>query len=687
MSSEAYRSVPLRGTLTFPGDKSLSHRAAILATLARGTSTITNFLDAGDTMNTLKAMEALGVRVTETGGRAFRIESAGLSSLKSPEGVIDCGNSGTGSRLIMGLISGLAGVTAVIDGDASLRKRPMRRVTGPLEKVGAQFEWLGEVDCLPVRVTGVRLGGLVAATSLGESPSSERSRGIEFTETLGSAQVKSAVILAALASQTALTLHEPIRSRDHTENMLRFAGVDITRVGSTITLSGSTSVQPKDYKIWGDVSSAAFFAVGASLVPESEILLRGILLNPYRDRYLSALKDMGANIEILPQRDECGEKGGDVLVRHAKLKGTHLSKESIPGLIDEIPVLTIAGVFAEGKFSYRDAKELRVKESDRIGIMAQNLSHAGVAVTEFDDGMEVAGDPTRVLNGIIEPHMDHRIVMSFEIANLMNGSNLKIDGREWIETSFPSFYSKLHNIMGRKTHDVVKIITIDGPAGSGKSTVAYLVAKALGMNQVDSGALYRALTFVGQGKCKEFGLEDWVQAVTGDERLKAYLESIPLELTFSADGKQHVIVEGRELTQELRSPEIAGLIKPVADARYLRERVRRVLVDAAQKFGIVADGRDMGTEVFTGAKFKFFLTAKSRTRAERRLAEFREKSPDITLDEVERQIVERDMNDAAREFGGLRPAPTAIFIDTSSHGPDEVAEIMLSYIRCSDIDP
>jgi len=668
---------PLTGTLTFPGDKSLSHRAVILATLANGTSTITNFLDAGDTMNTLKAMQALGARVTELGPRHFQVESGGIASLKSPARTIDCGNSGTGSRLIIGLIAGLDGVTATIDGDASLRKRPMRRVTGPLEKLGAKFEWLGDKDCLPVRVTGTSLGGT----------RTEQSRSVEFTETLGSAQVKSAVILAALASGAKLTLHEPIPSRDHTENMLRFSGVQVERTGNTIHIAAGQNPRPNHYKIWGDVSSAAFFAVGASLVEGSEILLRSILLNPYRDSYLYALKEMGARIEILPQRDECGEKGGDVLVRSARLKGIHLAKESIPSLIDEIPVLTIAGAFAEGKFSYRDAKELRVKESDRIGIMAENLTRAGVGVKEYDDGMELEGNPSRSLTANIDPHMDHRIVMSFEIANLLNESSLSIAGKEWVETSFPSFFDSLRFLLQPKLAQKTQIITIDGPAGSGKSTVAYMLAQALGFNQIDSGALYRALTYAGYVKFEELGGGDWAKAVSENEALQGYLKAIPLELAFSKDGKQHVSVNGRELTDELRTSEIAGRIKPVADARYLRERVREVLTAAAKKYPIVADGRDMGTEVFPQAPFKFFLTAKSRTRAERRLAEFREKSPLITLDEVERQIVERDMHDAAREFGGLRPASEAIFIDTSSHGPDEVANIMQGYIRTIAAEP
>jgi 3-phosphoshikimate 1-carboxyvinyltransferase len=660
--------MPMRGTLTFPGDKSLSHRAAILATLANGTSTITNFLDAGDTMNTLKAMQALGARVTAMGDRTFRVESGGVQSLKSPATVIDCGNSGTGARLIMGLVAGLEGVSAVIDGDASLRKRPMRRVLGPLEKLGAKFEWLSDTDCLPVRIHGTKI------------------HKVEFTETLGSAQVKSAVMLAALASGAELTLTENIPSRDHTENMLRFAGAEVVRDGNTIRMPAGAVIQPREYKIWGDISSAAFFAVGASLVPDSELVLCGVLLNPFRDRYLTALKDMGAAIEILPQRDECGEQGGDVMVRSSRLHGITLPAESIPALIDEIPVLTIAGVFASGSFSYRDAKELRVKESDRIGIMAKNLRTCGVAVTEFDDGMQLEGDAHRQLSGNIEPHMDHRIVMSFEIANLVGGGQLKIDGKEWIETSFPSFYEKLQFVTSGKMpdHKKIEVITIDGPAGSGKSTVAYMVAKALGYNQIDSGALYRAFTWAGSEKFRELGGSgDWATAIDGNRDLKAYLSAIPLEIAFGSDGRQHVYLAGRELGDELRSPEIASRIKPVADARYLRERVRDVLVEAASRFSLVADGRDMGTEVFTGAAYKFFLTADSRTRAARRLAEFQQKQAGITLAEVQAQIEARDRDDENREFGGLRPAPEAIFIDTSSRTQERVADIMLAYIRCA----
>lgn len=679
--------MPLRGSLNFPGDKSLSHRAAILATLACGSSTLHNYLDASDTLNTLRAMQALGAKVTELGNNSFKIESPGSAGLSSPSGVIDCGNSGTGSRLIIGLIAGLEGVTAVIDGDASLRKRPMRRVTEPLQKLGAKFEWLGEKDFLPVRVTGTTLPP------------------IHFTETLGSAQVKSAVILAALASRVPLMLEEAIPSRDHTENMLRFAGIAMEKQslgrGFRITLPGGVLPEPREYKIWGDISSAAFFAVGASLLPGSELLVRNVLLNPYRDRYLHVLRAMGAAIEILPQRDECGEKGGDFLVRHAPLRGISIAADMIPSLIDELPVLTIAGVFAAGKFSYRNAKELRVKESDRIAIMAKNLAQSHVRLEEFDDGLAVEGDPARPLTGTVEPDMDHRIVMAFEIADLVSRHirnpylpekdlppAIEIHSREWVATSFPSFYEKLAAALAyspdheQKMAKKPRVVTIDGPAGSGKSTVAYMLARALGYNQIDSGALYRAFTWAGYREYLRLGLLlDWSSAVTSEKSLRAYLETLPIELNFSPDGRQHVLVDGVAVDEELRSPEVAERIKPIADALYLRERVRAILLAAAERYPLVADGRDMGTEVFTQAPFKFFLTANSRIRAERRLAEFREKNPQITLDEVQRQIEARDCDDENRVVGALKPAPEAIFIDTSSHTQEQVADLMLAYIR------
>lgn len=679
--------MPLRGSLTFPGDKSLSHRAAILATLAQGTSTLHNYLDASDTLNTLRAMQALGAKVTELGNNSFKIESPGLAGLHSPAGVIDCGNSGTGARLLLGLVAGMAGVSAVIDGDASLRKRPMRRVTAPLEKLGARFEWLGERGFLPVRVTGTRLVPM------------------EFTETLGSAQVKSAVILAALASQVPLVLDEPIPSRDHTENMLAFAGVAMEKQslpsGFRLHLRGGKLPEPREYKIWGDISSAAFFAVGASLLPQSELLLRHVLLNPYRDRYLHVLRAMGAAIEFLPQRAECGEKGGDVLVRHSPLQGITIAADMIPALIDELPILTIAGVFAAGKFSYRNAKELRVKESDRIALMAKNLAQSHVHLEEFDDGLVLEGDPARPLVGTIDPEMDHRIVMSFEIADLVSRHirnphaneaelppALQITGREWVGTSFPSFYEKLSAALAyapqgeKEAGAKPRVVTIDGPAGSGKSTVAYMLARALGYYQIDSGALYRAFTWAGYREYLRLGLNsDWNSAVSGEQALRSYLELLPIELSFGRDGRQHVLVDGVAVEEELRSPEIAGRIKPIADARYVRERVRNLLLALAGRYSLVADGRDMGTEVFTEAPFKFFLTATSRIRAERRLAEFREKNPEISLEEVQQQIEARDRDDINRAVGALKPAPEAIFIDTSSRTQEQVADLMLAYIR------
>ncbi|MCX7631709.1 MAG: 3-phosphoshikimate 1-carboxyvinyltransferase [Turneriella sp.] len=670
--------MPLRGAVHFPGDKSLSHRAALLAALARGESLLTNYLDAEDTLNTLRAIQALGVEVTESGPRSFRIRSPGLAGLRSPSATIDCGNSGTLARLLLGLFAGMDGVTAVLDGDDSLRQRPMRRVTDPLMQFGASFEWLKEPGFLPVRVHGKRL------------------KPIFFTEKLGSAQVKSAMVLAALAAQVDLSLDEPIPSRDHTENMLRFAGVDLQRQknGSGFRLEFRGGLpEPRDYRIWGDISSAAFFVVGASLLPGSELLLRGILLNPFRDRYLVILQQMGADIEILPQRSECGEKGGDVLVRHAPLKGVHIAPEEIPALIDELPILSIAGAFAEGRFSFRNAKELRVKESDRIALLAKNFTATGAEVEEYEDGLAVEGDPRRPLAGRVVSGMDHRIVMALEIADLVSRqiaspdvplaqtpAQLVIEGREWVKTSFPAFYDKLHAALDFKDATARKgAITIDGPAGSGKSTVAHLVAQKLGFCHIDSGALYRAFTWAALREYRRIAANTpWNDAIP---LLKDFLLGLAVELRFDGEGRQHLSIGGQEPGEALRTAEIAAHIKPVADAPFIRSRVREILLETAKHYPVVADGRDMGTEVFTDAYLKFFLTATSRIRAERRLAEFRAKDPTITLEEVEQQIAQRDRDDENRPVGALKPAFGAIFIDTTSRTQEQVAGIITAYAR------
>jgi len=418
--------------LQFSGDKSLSHRAAIFAALAKGLSRIVNFLPAGDTLNTLRAMEQMGVKVT--GDRlsgTFEVESDGIESFRGKKLEIDAGNSGTGARLLMGLFSGIEGLEVTITGDESLKKRPMGRVTAPLTSFGAQFS---PVDRLPITVQGARLLPLI------------------HCEELGSAQVKSALVLAAVASGVPVRLEERVPSRDHTENMLQFAGVDLVKEpldggGYLIEMEPPYHFNPGDYQIWGDISSASFFVVLALLHPSMELRIKNVLLNPYRDRYLDVLKQMGGDITVEEKDLQCGEKGGDIIVRSSKLRNITISPADIPSVIDELPVLTIAGLFAEGVMTYRNAAELRVKESDRIHSMVENLSVCGVEVEEYDDGLSLHGDPKRFFKGSeIKSFHDHRVVMSFEVANAISKINggipLQIEGSNWVSTSFPDFYQK-----------------------------------------------------------------------------------------------------------------------------------------------------------------------------------------------------------------------------------------------------
>lgn len=425
------------GELSFQGDKSLSHRAAIFAAAAQGTSKITNFLTAQDTLHTLKAMEAAGVHIEgDPSSGNFEVNSPGLKALKlHGGGSIDLGNSGTGSRLLLGLFCGLPGVDITIDGDESLRKRPMKRVTDPLTAAGAEFD---PPDRLPIRTRGKRLLPIM------------------HRESIGSAQVKSALMLAALASDTSLRLEEPIPSRDHTENMLLYAGVELVKEkldggGYLIEMEPPYEPEPREYNIWGDISSASFFVVLALLAPQARLTIRNVLLNPNRDRYLKILQKMGGDIEIIEKSSQCGERGGDIIVRSSQLKGIEIEAADIPAVIDELPILTIAGLFSEGRFGYRNAHELRVKESDRIAAMVSNLKAIGAEVSEYDDGLMVTGIPAASLSGEIKSYLDHRIVMSFEIANLISRahnpkSGLNIEGKDWVATSFPDFYQKLDKI-------------------------------------------------------------------------------------------------------------------------------------------------------------------------------------------------------------------------------------------------
>lgn len=438
----------INGELTFPGDKSLSHRAAIFSAMAKGKSTIKNYLTGEDTLNTLKLFSALGSKI-EIDQSTITIESPGIENWNRHPAAVDLGNSGTIARLALGLLAGINGLEITINGDHSLQKRPMGRITRPLVNSGAEYSFMQEHEKLPVTVHGNKL------------------LPIFYKEELGSAQVKSALILAAIASQVPMQLEEARLSRDHTENMLHSAGIlmDIHQLdnGRLIEMEPPYKLQPMEYEIWGDISSAAFFIVLGLLMKDGSLILRNILNNPFRNKFIQVLLEMGAKIEIIEKEPINGEAGCDIHVHPSVLKGANIKPGEIPSLIDELPILTIAGIFSDGKFCFRGARELRVKESDRIDALVRNLRSLGMDIEEFDDGLSFNGDPERMLQGSIQSYNDHRIVMSFEIAriisnqnkkkkidtldDILNDNDLLIEGREWTKTSFPGFYDMLSRII------------------------------------------------------------------------------------------------------------------------------------------------------------------------------------------------------------------------------------------------
>jgi len=422
----ARRSGALAGRLRAPGDKSISHRSLILGALAVGETRITGLLEGEDVINTGKAMRALGATVERTGAGAWRVMGVGVGGFAQPAAPLDFGNSGTGCRLVMGAVAGCP-IEAVFDGDLSLRKRPMRRILDPLEKMGARAEAAAEGGRLPVTLRG----------AIDPIP-------IEYEAPVPSAQLKSAVLLAGLAAPGTTILIEKEATRDHTEKMLKHFGASlrVSSVGANgrrITLEGQPELEPVAIMVPADPSSAAFPLVGALIVPGSEIILDGMMTNPLRSGLLMTLREMGAAIEILQQRNDGGEDVADLRVRAGGLKGVEVPAERAPSMIDEYPILAVAAAFAEGTTRMRGLKELRVKESDRLEATAAMLRVNGVEVEIEGDDLIVHGKGRAAGGGVVTAHMDHRIAMSALIMGLGSEQPVAVDDGSFIATSFPGF--------------------------------------------------------------------------------------------------------------------------------------------------------------------------------------------------------------------------------------------------------
>lgn len=429
----ARRGGPLRGRVRVPGDKSISHRALILAAVTVGESTVAGLLEGEDVLNTAAAMRALGARVTRADDGIWRVHGVGVVGFRSPEAPLDFGNSGTGCRLVLGAFAGCP-ITATFDGDASLRKRPMRRVLDPLERMGARVNQEAEGGRLPITLRGAR------------DPIP-----ITYESPVPSAQLKSAVLLAGLAAPGETTVIENEASRDHTERMLRHFGAKIaTKLqgahGRRVILQGQPELEPGHVTVPADPSSAAFPLVSALIVPGSDLILDAVMTNPLRTGLYATLREMGASIEEVEKRDDGGEEVADLRVRFSALKGVEVPAARAPSMIDEYPVLAVAAAFAEGTTRMKGLKELRVKESDRLEATAALLRANGVAVEIEGDDLIVEGRGFASGGGEVTTHMDHRIAMSALVMGLASEQPVRIDDSSFIGTSFPGFVDLMRGL-------------------------------------------------------------------------------------------------------------------------------------------------------------------------------------------------------------------------------------------------
>lgn len=425
------RSGPLRGRVRVPGDKSISHRAIMLGGLAVGESRIDGLLEGEDVLATAAAMRAMGATIERNDDGSWRTWGVGVGGLLQPTTALEMGNSGTSTRLLMGLVASHP-ITVTFTGDASLSKRPMARVTEPLGLIGA------DIRASP--------GGRLPLTVRGLCPAVP----IAYTLPVASAQVKSAILLAGLNTPGITRVIEPIATRDHSERMLRAFGAELTVDGDTLSLTGEAELRPQDVTVPGDPSSAAFWMVAASVTPGCDLVIENVLLNTGRTGLITALRLMGADISVEAKRGVGGEEVGDLRVRYAILRGLEIPPDLAPSMIDEYPALFVAAAFAEGETLVRGADELRVKESDRIATMAAALRANGVPVVEHEDGMTVTGSGGEPIpgGGRVAAKFDHRIAMSMTVAGLHSLRSLTIDDIAPVATSYPAFFTDLARLTG-----------------------------------------------------------------------------------------------------------------------------------------------------------------------------------------------------------------------------------------------
>ncbi len=661
---------PLSGRVRVPGDKSIGHRAILFAALARGRSAITGLSAGEDNMATRRAFAAMGVSF-EDDGDIVRVSGVGLRGLSMPQGVVDCGNSGTTMRLLCGALSGQRFGTRLC-GDESLSGRPMARVIDPLRARGAFIGGSSRDD----------KEGVFAPISIAPLVQGEALRGIEYDMPIASAQVKSALLLSGLYANGPTVVREPVLSRDHTERMLVALGVPLSTAGSTVAFDPNDERfqggwDPFAWTIPGDISSAAFVLAAALARPESDVVIEGVGVNPTRTGFLDLLRMMGVNAPRVPKGGAAGDEPmADLfLCSDHEARGTLIGGELLVRMIDEVPAACVVAAFAHGRTEIRDAAELRVKESDRIAAMHEVLTAFGVPNTELPDGLVIEGRaPLRPAT--VKSRGDHRIAMSAAVLALAAAGESVIEDVDCIATSFPDFVPLLRSLgadiqwVGDAATGTAKEITvaIDGPAGAGKSAAAKRLADAVGYVLVDTGALYRASALCAI----ERGLD-----LSDGPAVGALIAT--LDLSFAPGPR--VLIDGRDREDEIRTPivsEGASLVSQHPEVRAALLGLQRRL---GQNGGVVLEGRDIGTVVFPHAEVKVFLTASSVARAQRRVDQLTSRGVDADYATILNAIETRDQRDSTRAVAPLKPAEDATLLDTTGLSLDAVVGQLVNLVN------
>ncbi len=642
----------IKGECTVAGDKSISHRALMFGSQVLGTTKIHGLLEGEDVLRTATALKSLSVAINRDSQGIWSVIGVGVGGLAESTDVLDMGNSGTSTRLLMGLVTPYD-FTTFFTGDDSLRSRPMKRVITPLSQIGATFN-ARDGDRLPLALKGTK-----------------NPLPITYKLPVASAQVKSAILLAGLNTAGITTVIEKEPTRDHTENMLEYFGFNIKKQkledGSlSISVTGQPAQKLGEYEIYvpADPSSAAFLAVAAIICPDSELTIRNVCVNPLRIGLFTTLKEMGANIEFLNECKIAGEPVTDIHVKHSKLKAVTVPTSRAPSMIDEYPILAVAAAFAKGESVMHGLSELRVKESDRLSAIIAALTACGVSACAENDSLYIKGLGTSPKGGAtVITNFDHRIAMAFLVMGMASKEPITVDDATAIATSFPNF-SELCNSLGANissprlaasSNKSAVVVAIDGPAASGKGTLARRLAEHFNMYYLDTGSLYRAvgMKIIYSGKDPN-NHEDALEAARN--------------------------IDAEDLANPRLRQERIGQAASIVSAF---PEVRKELLEFQRRFaknsviagrGAVLDGRDIGTVVCPDADLKFFITATLFTRAKRRHKELEGEGIQVIFDSVLADLRERDERDEKRAIAPMRPADDAYIIDSSKLDASEVFE-------------